>query len=207
MNPDAMNPAAINPYDDNPGEHLDLLAVRYITGELPMAEVAAFELRLAEDQAARDAVEFAVQVATAVAAQPVAVGSAAASPQPPALVSPFRPPGDGRRARRLWAAALVVVGLGLGLAYNLLRGNRDAPEDGPGVDQQVVEGGRGNDAVSPAESEAAILITTWVALGELASEGPGDVLHVEQDLEATEPEFGQLDAGVAPAWMMQGLSK
>jgi hypothetical protein len=207
MNPDAMNPAAIDPYDDNPGEHLDLLAVRYITGELPMAEVAAFELRLAEDQAARDAVEFAVQVATAVAAQPVAVGSAAASTQPPALVPPRCPTGDGRRAWRLWAAAVVVVGLGLGLAYNLLRGDRDAPEDGLGVDQQVVEGGRGNDAVSPAESEAAILITTWVALGELASEGPGDVLHVEQDLEATEPEFGRLDAGVAPAWMMQGLSK
>ena len=44
-------------------DDLDLLAVRYVTGELAAAETTAFEARLADDQAARDAVEFAVRIA------------------------------------------------------------------------------------------------------------------------------------------------
>ena len=36
-------------------DELDLLAVRYVTGEMDAAEASAFEARLAEEQAAREA--------------------------------------------------------------------------------------------------------------------------------------------------------
>ena len=51
-------------------EDLDLLAFRYIAGELTPAESEAFEQRLADDQAAREAVARAVDLAQAVASVP-----------------------------------------------------------------------------------------------------------------------------------------
>ncbi|MEQ8789021.1 MAG: hypothetical protein RIC55_22100 [Pirellulaceae bacterium] len=47
---------------------LDWLAFRYIAGELDEAELEAFELRLAEEQPARDAVALAVEVVQTVSA-------------------------------------------------------------------------------------------------------------------------------------------
>ncbi len=49
---------------------LSWLALRYICGELSDAETAAFELRLDEDQAAREAVARAVELAGAVVSLP-----------------------------------------------------------------------------------------------------------------------------------------
>ena len=51
----------------NEHEDLDLLAFRYIAAEMTAAEAEAFELRLADDQAAREAVARAVELAQAVA--------------------------------------------------------------------------------------------------------------------------------------------
>ena len=53
-----MRPEHRNTNDDD----LDLIALRYVTGELDDTEVVAFESRLADDQEARDAVSRAVLV-------------------------------------------------------------------------------------------------------------------------------------------------
>src|SRR4051794_2541727 len=87
-----------------PDADLHWTAYLYMTGELPEDEEAAFELRLAEDQVAREAVAGAVELAGALA-----------SVQPEAWVrSRSRP----HRARRVlaWsalaaAATLIVAGL------------------------------------------------------------------------------------------------
>ena len=46
----------------DPCSELLLLAVRYVDDELSSDEMAAFESRLAQDQAAREAVALAVEV-------------------------------------------------------------------------------------------------------------------------------------------------
>jgi len=52
-----------------PTEHnLDWLAFRYVSGELTGDETESFELRLADDQAARDAVASAVELSQAIVA-------------------------------------------------------------------------------------------------------------------------------------------
>jgi hypothetical protein len=51
-----------------PDADLPWTAYLYVTGELPAIEEAAFELRLAEDQVAREAVAEAVELAGALAA-------------------------------------------------------------------------------------------------------------------------------------------
>lgn len=68
---------------DNPDPaDLDLLAFRYVAGELTAAEAEAFEEQLACDQTAREAVASAVQVAEAVAALAPAFVAPTAQPLP-----------------------------------------------------------------------------------------------------------------------------
>jgi hypothetical protein len=72
-------------------QDLDWLAFRYVAGELDPAEAAAFELRLADDQLARDAVCRAVALAgrMATAAPQEAESSAEIATAPsPAAASP-----------------------------------------------------------------------------------------------------------------------
>jgi len=60
-------------FDPAPDPDLLLLAVRYVAGELGRDEEAAFELRLDEDQVAREAVAEAVELAAAIAAMGPAI--------------------------------------------------------------------------------------------------------------------------------------
>lgn len=62
-------------------EELDLLAFRYVAGELVAEEAGAFEARLADDQQAREAVSRAVGLAERLVE---------AAPQTPPLVTPVR---------------------------------------------------------------------------------------------------------------------
>ena len=59
-----MNQFAESPLDDAPA--LEWLAFRYVTDELTELEREAFEVRLADDQAAREAVAAAVELTQAV---------------------------------------------------------------------------------------------------------------------------------------------
>lgn len=55
-----MKPEPMNPRFNPPADDLHWLAHQYASGDLPPAEAEAFEVRLAEDQAAREAVARAV---------------------------------------------------------------------------------------------------------------------------------------------------
>src|SRR6266542_6142583 len=106
------------------GEPLHLVALLYASGEMEAAEAADFERRLAEDQAARDALAGAVPLAQALA------GRAAAVPDPayrarvrrqlrpaPGLWQRLWAPRPYRGHPALWgaagAAAAAVVALAL----------------------------------------------------------------------------------------------
>src|SRR5215218_2517827 len=80
-----------------------LIAVRYVAGDLPAGETAAFEARLASDQDAREAVAQAVELGAAVV-QLTPVASSG-------LLSPHR-----RRGRPVALAAAAVLALAAGLA-------------------------------------------------------------------------------------------
>lgn len=60
----------MTPFDPTAGDETDWLAVRYVLGELPAAEVAAFEERLASEQPAREAVARAARLVETLAATP-----------------------------------------------------------------------------------------------------------------------------------------
>src|SRR3954468_7171783 len=90
-----------------------LLAVRYIAGELPDDELAAFESRLERDQAAREAVAQAVELAGAVAQLPPATADVSSMPRPRRL--PLR-------MAAVAAAACLVIAAGV-----VLRARHETP--------------------------------------------------------------------------------
>jgi hypothetical protein len=103
-------------------EDLDLLAFRYIAGELTPAESEPFEQRLADDQAAREAVARAVDLAQAVASAP-----ADTVPLPTTHHSPLttHTAAAHRRLRPVrWIAAAAAVVLGL-LGIQFFKGPSD----------------------------------------------------------------------------------
>jgi hypothetical protein len=91
-------------------EDLDLQAFRYIAGEMTAAEADSFEQRLADDQAACEAVARAVELAQAVATVPADV-----IPLPTTHHSPLTTHSSPHRwlrpARWVAAAAAVVFGV------------------------------------------------------------------------------------------------
>lgn len=93
-------------------DELDLLAFRYVAGEMPPEEAGEFELRMAEDQAARDAMTQAVAVAERLL-------EARPAQESPVIAMPVGPPavaGTWRHALRAlgWmasGAAAVLLGV------------------------------------------------------------------------------------------------
>jgi len=86
-----------------------LLAIRYLSNELPDDELAAFENRLASDQSAREAVAEAVELTLAVSRLPATTGDT--------LTLPRRR--WSRRVRlglAVAAAACLLVAVGLGIS-------------------------------------------------------------------------------------------
>ncbi|MCA8958065.1 MAG: hypothetical protein KDC87_18460 [Planctomycetes bacterium] len=176
---------------------LDFTAVRYVTGELDAAEVSAFEARLGEDQAARDAVSRAVFWATA-AVQEHADDRLVARPT------------ERARPRRLVgaaaAAALVLVAAGAYATWRLL-GSRPAPGAG------VVDRARTEPATNADRAQALVL--RWVELGEATEASlPGEftapgngslAADAELALDSSEPPSEDLAA--APSWLMKALAE
>lgn len=172
-------------------DDLDLLAVRYVTGELAAAETTAFEARLADDQAARDAVEFAVRIAVVSADDAVAPEMSAAA------VSPVR------SWRLLAAAAILLVFATIAYAVSAWSTSTTGAVEGG----SAVAGTDGNAGQAAAEeSEDQVLIASWMAFGELADQEADDVDQGEA-LEEFSELVGILDVVEPPDWMMQGLVK
>jgi len=94
-----------------PTEHeLDWLAFRYVSGEMTADEAETFELRLAEEQSARDAVASAVELSqTIVAAQSLGL---------PAGIAPASTVRQGWSAHVAWFACGAAACLLIVLAVN-----------------------------------------------------------------------------------------
>jgi len=174
--------------------------VRYVTGEMDAAEVSTFEARLADDQVAREAVEFAVRVAVVSAEDAVAPVSALPVSALPVSV------GAGAVSRSwgsLAAAAVLLVCVGVA-AYFLTGSAGESGDPGAG---SAIAGHRDSEAPkSPESAEDQVLIASWMAFGELEDERAGEV---EVDDGLGESPVLVVDAGVVepPDWMMQGLMK
>lgn len=184
------------------GVDLDVLALRYVTGELAPGEIETFEARIAEDQEARESVSRAVAIGMAVAAQPGLEASVSGGQfgvaqsgvaQSGVAQSGGTQPGGAQsvgtgprwfRWPRLAAAVLVI---GAGLVVYL---NRDvaAPESLP-TDQD--------------------LIASWVDFHDLQDSG---------DLLAEHEMFGNASGSIelessmefgaeTPSWMVLVLAK
>lgn len=179
-------------------DELDLLALRYVSGELDLAQTEAFEVRLADDQVARDAVEFAVQVAQASATTAEALSGKALSGE-------TLPAATQHRVRRpiglLAAAAALLVCAPIVYHFATRSADVDAP-DGP---LAGVEGASAGATLE--EAEARVLIASWVAFGEIEDEAAGAPADEGETLEEFTEVAGVFDTVDTPDWMMQGLVK
>jgi hypothetical protein len=173
----------------NEKQELDWLAFQYIADELSPDETAAFELRLAEDQLAREAVARAVELSQAAAAafdmQPVTAGEFG-TVQPPA---------------RSWSVALWWMSCGAAACLAALMG------------YEAWRSGVGNVA-APGNAPSAELAAAWsetreqsrtAAYPELTSEILSSLKNF-QDVAtevAAEPDAQEDET---PSWIVAALS-
>ena len=111
---------------------LDWTAFRYVAGELSPDEATRFELTLAEDQAAREAVAAAVELGSAVCA---------------VYAQPIHKPSVGRSPVLLRPAAWMSVGAAICLAVVLawqFFGGMDRNGDGVTIDDRVANDADGS---------------------------------------------------------------
>ncbi len=99
-----------------PDADLRWTAFLYVAGELPTAKEAEFERRLDDDQAAREAVAEAVELAGALAS----VG--------PGAFEPARTRGPSARRALAWSAMAAAASLAVATAW-AIRSSRTSPPD------------------------------------------------------------------------------
>jgi hypothetical protein len=178
-------------------DELNWLALAYIAGELEEAEAEAFELRLADDQVAREAVAQAVELTQTIAAAESQCGD---------LVLPAARKPATRTSRLSWMAigglaSVVAAALWTGLNF----GNWTTAKNEPTID---VPGVKMPGALASAWSE------TRQALSAASDVGP---LHpisaaLNDDDDQTPADYAADEFLVAdtPSWMtaaVEGLSK
>ena len=101
----------MTPFDDTPADdETDWFALRYLLGELSMSDSAAFEDRLGEEQAAREAVARASRLVTVISDAPRSVEPLA--------------PARGTRRRVVAILATIAAGVAAVIAW---RNTADAP--------------------------------------------------------------------------------
>ena len=180
-----------NGRDQDPDASLDLLAVRYVTGELSVREAETFEARLADEQEARESVARAVAVGMAVARQPrletVRAGSSSVDAAP---ASPF--------GWRWLVAAVIVIGVGFAIYFDRdITSHESAPTaNHEGLDYEAAEE----------------LIASWADFHDLPDAGG---LVAENELDSVFANAGgsselegSLDFGAeTPSWMVLVLAK
>ena len=166
--------------NEHNSEQLDLLATEYLLDGLSPEDRADFRRRLAEDQAAREALADAVELVAAIVAA-----------EDERIVR--LPGGRSSRPRRFSAAvAALAVCLLLVLSWRTYHpaGTDDAPGAGPLV-------------ATEADSAEARLAAAWMQVrGQLATESDGDAREFEGASDLDVEPFELLEP---PTWMLAAL--
>jgi hypothetical protein len=175
---------------------LDLTAFRYIAGEMPAHEQAAFEERLAADQSARESVARAVRLSRAVASAAPETGSR----QRPAAM-PQRP--QRRRLRTLAsiAASAACVFLAAVLTW---RAGLDRIRDAD-------TGSHSGTSMPDADPETAGLsrmLALWSAAGSPEADAEAADAAAFGDADFASRDMGEVPASevLIPDWMLAGVS-
>jgi hypothetical protein len=163
-------------FDTNSAD-LDWLAFQYVSDELSSEEAARFEERLADDQAAREAVAGAMLLVQAVAAGATLVSPAA--------------------THRSWLQPAAWAGIGAAACLALVFVLRSPPRDE--VQPVAVQ------PPPVSELSSAELALVWAQSNALAEAMMADVLADDDTSLATESRDADRDF-VVPAWMLEALS-
>ncbi|SIN99570.1 hypothetical protein SAMN05444166_1959 [Singulisphaera sp. GP187] len=166
-----------------------LLAVRYISNELPDEEMAAFERLLADDQAAREAVAEAVELTVAVSRLPATSFDQL----------PFRPRRRGFSPMRLGlAAACLGSVVGLALQYGHVADPRPA-----------------NDSALAHPNPPEAVAIAWSGLrqsGEVDLVSHSELLAwLDEPIASASPDFPTpsalaLEDELLPHWLLEAAS-
>ncbi|MEX2139950.1 MAG: hypothetical protein WD894_11855 [Pirellulales bacterium] len=161
------------------GDELHWLAFCYVAGELDADEYAAFELRLAGDQRAREAVAAAVELTHCVLQSKEAVGRAMPTTAGWAVIRPTAAPiGRAWLARAGWLLAGLAAGLLVMLTVQ--RWPVDRQPDVPA--EQTASSIRGG---------ASALAAQWSELREQASDMWEDSVATDSELDVAESIDGE----------------
>jgi hypothetical protein len=164
-------------------EELELLAFRYVAGEMAADEAAAFEARLADDQPAREAVSRAVELGERLIE---------AAPRQAPLVTPLRVPPAQRET--LLAIARPLGWMAAGAAAALLAVSLGRPPADP--------------EIQPTPPKRAY--TDAVVWARLHAEQDWVTTDLERyaDESASMPEVRDApDSAAVPSWVFAGKSK
>jgi anti-sigma factor RsiW len=139
---------------DEPNDRLMFQALLYAGGELEAPDAEAFERRLAEDQAAREALAAAVRLSLTVDGRPSAEPDPAYRAQVVERLRPRRPLWQRLLARRSYRGHPAVWGLlGAAAAVLLLIGSGWSPPAAPPSQAVAPPAARPADDVHPAETD------------------------------------------------------
>lgn len=194
----------VNFEGDDRSADLAWLAYRYVADELTAEEASTFELRLAEDQTAREAVAQAVELSSAVK---VALHDSAIEPEPAVCTVEAR----GFWSQKTWLqpAAWMAVGAAACLAAVVCFYRTDQDESLPPV--AVVEG-------ETEFAQAGAVAMVWAQSQDSGSEdlylfGSGDGTDgsgmdvsgmegsADEHADANDPQM------IAPGWVLAAVTR
>lgn len=176
---------------------LDWLAFRYVAGEMSADEAAAFEMKLADDQDAREAVSRAVELTERLA-------QAAPATADVALPVADRPSPQPTWRRPLVRAAAPLAWMAAGAAAALLLVNLD-----PWPARPPIERGPGTPPPAAAGNRPAADAALWARLqadGDWASPDLARWLEEPPALAADERDEDQESADV-PSWIFANSNR
>lgn len=183
--------------------HVDWLAFRYVAGEMNDEESARWELRLADDQTAREAVAAAVEMLQAMSQLP---RDAWPSPRVVPVLSPTLVPAATRgRAARVWRIGLSASAAAL-LAFGAFAVSQSMRQDGSptlrplDVDEELatawslMRATQASESVDDASGDDAAAEETVVAIDEWPSSAGSDAIASGRPVSST------------PSWMLAGMA-
>jgi hypothetical protein len=191
-----------NPAPNDPSAELAWLAFQYVSEELSADDAAAFELRLAEDQAAREAVAQAVELSAALK---LAIGDQVESTEPAEV---FLVEARGYWSQKAWLqpAAWMAVGAAACLAAVFCFYQPRADENRP-----PVAAGEGVDGdLSPASSLAMVWAQSRHSgsdADDLATMANGSDEQGADDQSAGDHDVSDDSQMIAPGWLLAAVTR